>query len=211
VLEVDLTTLAFGPDGAAPAHKKGGHFEDVNGDGLTDLVSHYRTGETGIEDGGACVIGETLDGVSFKGCDSVSMLSLIGTGAGGSVTLTIDGVTVTVPTFSGQSAAAVIATLVSEISSNEALQAQGTAAGEYGTGSSRTDRSNRRRSTIPGCRRRRSRSYPYSPPSASRPCSVSSAQPLSRDCGNPRLRAIHPEDLGSPWGQRGIRRVVQSS
>jgi len=73
VADVDVTTLAFGPSGASFAHLHGPHFEDLNGDGFTDLIAHYRTHETGIArgDAEACVSGKTLDGAPFEGCDAV--------------------------------------------------------------------------------------------------------------------------------------------
>jgi hypothetical protein len=72
VADVDVTTLAFGPGGAPIAHLNG-HLQDVNHDGIMDLMTHFRTQETGIVCGDESVTltGETLDGQPFEGTDSI--------------------------------------------------------------------------------------------------------------------------------------------
>ena len=83
VTEVDVTTMAFGPDGASPAHDLtdpivyADHLQDVNGDGFIDLVTHYRQAETGLVLGDmqACIEGETSGGDLVFGCDSVNIVN----------------------------------------------------------------------------------------------------------------------------------------
>jgi sugar lactone lactonase YvrE len=83
VADVDVTTLAFGPPGAAnalPVHDLSDpmtladHLKDSNGDDFTDLISHYRIPETGIGSGEveACATGDLVDGTTFEGCDAIT-------------------------------------------------------------------------------------------------------------------------------------------
>ncbi len=79
VASVDVTSLAFGPDEATPAHDLtdplvyADHLQDVNSDGFTDLVTHYRTQDTGVAKGDteACLTGETTGGGAIWGCDAI--------------------------------------------------------------------------------------------------------------------------------------------
>jgi Right handed beta helix region len=73
VADVDVATLAFGPNGAPVAHRNDPHLADVNRDGFMDLVAHFATQETGIAAGDtqACLTGKKLDGTALRGCDSV--------------------------------------------------------------------------------------------------------------------------------------------
>ena len=69
--DVDIATVTFGPDGAAPVH--GGHFEDVNDDGILDIVVHFVQKDTGLSPGDteAALNGATNDGTEFCGMDAV--------------------------------------------------------------------------------------------------------------------------------------------
>lgn len=83
VMQVDGATIAFGPGAAAPAHSLGnprifsGHLEDTNGDGITDLLAHFRQVEVGLtsDDTEGCISGATLDGNSFEGCAPVRVIN----------------------------------------------------------------------------------------------------------------------------------------
>jgi len=76
VFDVDVTTLSFGPGGATPVHLDNGavaaeHYEDVNDDGFTDLVTHYVQKEALPVEPEACLTGALDNGTLIEGCDSV--------------------------------------------------------------------------------------------------------------------------------------------
>lgn len=77
---VDHTTVLF--EGANETHRSGKnkemtrHEEDVNGDGLTDLMFHFRQNETSLtcESTEAALTGRTFNGDFLIGTDSIDML-----------------------------------------------------------------------------------------------------------------------------------------
>jgi hypothetical protein len=70
---VDPTTVRFGATGteAAPVHWA---LEDVDGDGDTDLILHFKTEAAGTAcgDTNALLTGETVGGLEIEGSDSVN-------------------------------------------------------------------------------------------------------------------------------------------
>jgi len=78
VSAVDPSTVRFHPMGrceqaAAPARYA---LTDVNGDGYTDLILHFRTQEVGFqpEDTAACLHGYLSNGKHFCGHDTVIII-----------------------------------------------------------------------------------------------------------------------------------------
>jgi len=67
---VDPATVRFGPDNATVVHSA---VEDVDHDGDLDMILHFKTQETGIEPGDteAALTGETYDGISIEGTDTI--------------------------------------------------------------------------------------------------------------------------------------------
>jgi hypothetical protein len=79
--EVDKASLTFGPTGdeeslAFCTKSDEDVEEDVNVDGLLDLVCHFHTRDTGFQCGDTegVLRGETLDGVPIEGSDSVRIV-----------------------------------------------------------------------------------------------------------------------------------------
>jgi len=68
--QVDIPTVEFGPDHAKANRYK---VKDINRDGLGDLLLRFKIPETGISCGDteATLIGETFDGQSFTGTDTI--------------------------------------------------------------------------------------------------------------------------------------------
>jgi len=68
--QVDIPTVEFGPDGAKARRYK---VKGINRDGIGDLLLRFKIQKTGIDCGDteATLIGETFDGQSFSGTDTI--------------------------------------------------------------------------------------------------------------------------------------------
>ena len=66
--------MEFGPGKITESHNKL-HIEDVDGDGLNDVVLHFKTQEIGIDEGTTSIAltGLTVGGMSIVGHDSVTI------------------------------------------------------------------------------------------------------------------------------------------
>jgi len=75
VARIDQTSLTFGRSGDESSLAFC-NTEDVNGDGLPDLVCHFNTQRTGFVSGDAVgvLMGKTVDGIPVRGTDSVRIV-----------------------------------------------------------------------------------------------------------------------------------------
>ncbi len=73
VTAVDLKTVVFARASALPI---GQTPQDVNGDGLPDIVFHFCTEDLKLctSDMKACLSGKTFDGNDFEGCDTITVV-----------------------------------------------------------------------------------------------------------------------------------------
>jgi hypothetical protein len=71
---VDQASLKFGPGQASPQGK--GQLVDVNGDGLPDLLLHFRTQDSGIQcgDTSVSITGQNVNGIPIQGSDSITIV-----------------------------------------------------------------------------------------------------------------------------------------
>ena len=78
--DVDHASVRFGSGGAGETHEDGSgvtrHPADADNDGDTDLVFHFRFGETGIRcsDTQATLRGHTFNGRQIRGADAISVI-----------------------------------------------------------------------------------------------------------------------------------------
>ena len=73
---VNATSVVFGPGPAAEVHGRG-HLQDVNRDGMVDLLFHFRCGDTGIQPGDTRVVlyGWLNSGQAIAGADDIAVVS----------------------------------------------------------------------------------------------------------------------------------------
>jgi hypothetical protein len=80
LIDNSLSSIRFGHSlTATPALATKVSTGDVNGDGLTDLIVHFRTSQTGLVVGDAtgCIVGklkQSAGGASIAGCDSIRLI-----------------------------------------------------------------------------------------------------------------------------------------
>jgi hypothetical protein len=75
--QVDQSTLTFGSTGNEPSLSFCSGAEDVNADGMADLVCHFTTNLTGFQSSGstnATLKGKTITGIPIQGTDTVVII-----------------------------------------------------------------------------------------------------------------------------------------